>query len=200
MPAATRARRAAPLAPAERRAAIISATLPLLRTHGLAITSRQIAEAAGVAEGTVFSVFDDKDSVIAAAVESALDPAPTVAQLAEIDPTLELRPRLIQAVEILQTRVVEVWQLISAVGPGSPGTSDRSPHDASDANTAALAALVQADGHRLQRPTDDVARALLGATLGCSHPAVLRHPLAPDEIVDLVLHGVLRTEPTEVGA
>ena len=41
--------RAAALPPSERRAEIIAATLPLVREHGANVTTRQIAEAAGIA-------------------------------------------------------------------------------------------------------------------------------------------------------
>ena len=44
----------------------MEATLPLLRAHGLSITTRQIAEAAGVAEGTIFGVFPDKEALLQA--------------------------------------------------------------------------------------------------------------------------------------
>ena len=48
---------------------IIEAMLPLLLEHGEMVTTRQIAEAAGIAEGTIFRVFADKDELIAAVVE-----------------------------------------------------------------------------------------------------------------------------------
>ena len=49
---------------------IIDAVIPLILEHGVGITSRQIAEAAGVAEGTVFRAFGDKESLIAAAADA----------------------------------------------------------------------------------------------------------------------------------
>jgi len=58
----------APLAPEERRTAIIAATLPLLRAEGLHVSTRRIAECAGVAEGTLFRVFPDKAALLAAAL------------------------------------------------------------------------------------------------------------------------------------
>ena len=42
---------------------IVAATLPLLLEHGELVTTRQIAEAAGIAEGTIFRVFADKDEL-----------------------------------------------------------------------------------------------------------------------------------------
>ena len=69
--AATETRaRASAMPPDERRAAIVSATVPLLLEHGSAVSTRQIAEAAGIAEGTIFRVFPDKQAVIAASVEA----------------------------------------------------------------------------------------------------------------------------------
>nr|WP_284286883.1 helix-turn-helix domain-containing protein [Angustibacter aerolatus] len=53
--------RATPLSPDERRRHLVDATLPLLVQHGRAVSTRQIARAAGVAEGTIFRVFDSKD-------------------------------------------------------------------------------------------------------------------------------------------
>lgn len=65
--------RAAPLPPSERRQAIIDAATPLLLRQGAAATStRQIAEACGIAEGTIFRVFDSKDDLIQSCLTEAL--------------------------------------------------------------------------------------------------------------------------------
>ena len=70
----------------DRRAALVDATLPLLLEHGRTVTTRQIAEAAGVAEGTIFRVFDSKDDLVAAALDRAFDIEPFLADLRRIDP------------------------------------------------------------------------------------------------------------------
>ncbi len=54
--------RARPLPPGDRREAILVAVLPLLREKGRDVTSRELAEAAGVAEGTLFRAFGDKET------------------------------------------------------------------------------------------------------------------------------------------
>ncbi|HEY1179141.1 MAG TPA: helix-turn-helix domain-containing protein, partial [Phytomonospora sp.] len=56
--------RARPMSPDERRSELVDVTLRLLRVHGRAVTTRQIAEAAGVAEGTIFRVVDSKDELV----------------------------------------------------------------------------------------------------------------------------------------
>lgn len=64
--------RATPLPPDERRAALIAVTRQLLLDHGHDVTTRQVAEAAGVAEGTVFRVFPTRHDLIVATITDAL--------------------------------------------------------------------------------------------------------------------------------
>src|ERR1700712_1409917 len=101
--------------PAQRREAIIDAALPLLRKHGEAVTTKQIADAAGIAEGTIFRVFPDKDSLITATIARVFDPAPTLEEIGQVDRSLPLRDRLKAAIEILAERLDNVWELMSAV-------------------------------------------------------------------------------------
>src|SRR3954462_11502291 len=101
-------KRASALPPDERRSSIVAATLPLLLEHGEMATTRQIAEAAGVAEGTIFRAFTDKDELIAAVVEAAMDREPLEAALSAIDPGLTFEQQVITATAILQERVVNI--------------------------------------------------------------------------------------------
>src|SRR5215210_3807762 len=113
--------RAPSMPPEARRAAIIEATLPLLLERGAGISTKQIAEAAGIAEGTIFRVFPDKDAVVRAAVELAFDPAPAEKAISEIDRNLPFEDQLAQAVDVMQRRLFDIWRLVSTVGDdGAP--------------------------------------------------------------------------------
>ena len=52
--------RAPALSVEDRRASLVEVTIPLLREHGVGVTTKQVAEAAGIAEGTVFRAFGTK--------------------------------------------------------------------------------------------------------------------------------------------
>jgi AcrR family transcriptional regulator len=195
----TRARRAAPLAPPERRAAIVAATLPLLRRHGLAVTTRQIAEAAGIAEGTIFSVFPDKDALLAEALAAAFDPEPTRARLAAIDPDGQLEERLVTAVEIVQGHLAGVWQLLSAVGPAplANGGPPKRGKSGGVFESKELAALFEQARPQLRLEPAAAAQALIGLTLAGTHPVVVGDmPLPAAQIVSLLLDGIRSREET----
>ena len=195
-PSPTRSRAAA-LPPAERRAEIVAVTLPLVLEHGAAVTTRQIAEAAGIAEGTIFGVFPDKEALIDAVIEVALDPAPTEVELRAIDPAAALENRLAEAVDILRRRVTTVFELMSAVGRTTPaGPRDDMPKRRKLPELGVLAAVFEPDAERLRRTPLEAAYLLRGLTLVGTHPSlILDEPMPSDEIVTLLLDGV-RARPT----
>jgi AcrR family transcriptional regulator len=181
----TKTKRAPSLAPDERRAMIVAAAVPLLVEHGDRFTTRQIAEAAGIAEGTIFRVFADKDEIIRAVVEAALDPAPLEAALDGIPNGLAFEGHLAAAVEIMQQRVIDVWRVTSSVGARFHD-STRRPMADSDALVRFFAA------HREHITVEPIvaARLLRALTLSTTHPMLAGEPRSPSELVRLFLHGV----------
>lgn len=187
--------RAAALPPHERRAAIINATLPLLVAHGPELTTRQIAEAAGIAEGTIFRVFPDKDSLIAAVIEQATDPAPVDAALRTIDRSLPLTARLELAVEILQERFVEVGRLLMAVGTTNAPNRRTGYGKPAPSAVEALAEVFLPDQVQLRREPLQAAQLLRGLSFAGVHPALAEEPLTPAEVVSVFLDGIrVRTD------
>lgn len=186
--------RARPLPPDERRAAIVTATLPLLHKHGSGVTTRQIADAAGVAEGTIFGVFPDKQAVIRATVAAALDPQSVVRQLETIRPGSTLMASLTAAVRILQDRLSAVSQLMTSFGPGlhRQASSDRSSLRAgSRAIHDALTTVLDRHADELRVHPAKAARLLhVLAFAGCNPRISDDHPLSVDELVDVLMHGI----------
>lgn len=184
--------RAAALPPRERRAAIIAATVPLLIAHGTAITTCQIAEAASIAEGTIFRVFSDKESLIAAAVKQVFDPAPVEIELRAIDPALSLESRLEEAVGILQRRFTYVWRLMTIVGMTNEAIDTRDESDRRGTSTLrALAAVLEPDRARLRCDPMLAAQMMRGLTFAGTHPALtVDRPLTSTEIVAMLLDGI----------
>jgi len=190
------ARRAAPLPPDQRRAAIVAATIPLVRLHGLGVTTSQIALAAGLAEGTLFRVFPDKESLLKAAVDHACDPEPTERAIAAIDRSLSMRETLIVAVEILQRRVEQLWHLVSMLGMAMPPKMPQRPLEHS--LTGALAKLLEPFADELRCEPIQAARLLRAMTFAGSHPRLIEGPaLTAAETVTVLLDGLRRRDDEE---
>ncbi len=180
--------RAAALPHDERRAAIVAATLPLFLEQGGAVTTREIAQAAGIAEGTIFRVFEDKTALLDAVIEAALDPTPTEHALRAIPATRSFEDRLIAAVEILRKRVLYVFQVLSAASGTTRGDSQQRTTD-----LPSLIAIFESEAPHLSRAPADAARLFRGLTFACVHPAFgADEPLSSQEIVAVLLEGVLR--------
>lgn len=197
-------KRAAPLPAEERRAAILTAALPLVREHGLDVTTKAIAEAAGIAEGTIFRVFKDKDELVQCVVDRAFDTGRLERQIAEIDLSLPLEERLLIAARLIQKRLSGLWQLMAAMRMGAPPHPQRAggginwdPKAGRDRDNPVIhltTRLFEPDAEWLTCSPEQAARLLRLITFSGSHPLISHgQPLSPEEIVDLLLHGITTT-------
>jgi AcrR family transcriptional regulator len=182
--------RASPLPAAERRAAIMAATERLLVERGKGVSTREIAEAAGIAEGTIFRVFPTKEAIIDAIFEQVLDPRPGWERMKAIDPALGLEGSMVELVSQMQRAVRRLMDLVAAVGFRQPRTVPRFDEFRGQAFEA-IASVIRPYADQLRVDPDEAARLLHGMVLSMTNPMMNDRPIHdPAKIADVVLRGV----------
>ncbi|MGL5819202.1 MAG: TetR/AcrR family transcriptional regulator [Phycicoccus sp.] len=191
--------RATALHPDERRATIVEVALPLLREHGAALTTKQVAEAAGIAEGTLFRAFGTKDELVRACCATVFDDTAVVGAITAVDRDLPLETRLTTAVELCQQHIGGVIELMFALrSTGLPPDvlPDRARHRTrrarDDRIDEALRQVIGADADLLRLPVQRVVDVLANLTMASVHPMFRARSLTAAEIVSVVLDGARR--------
>jgi len=207
-------RRAPAMSQDERRAAIVRTTLPLLIEHGGTVSTSQIAAAAGIAEGTVFRAFKDKPDLLLACMTAGMNSEDEIARIEGIDRTRPLQERLVEGVSAISGYLDRIWavgQALQAAGISREDMQKRAydrMHEevepaAEPGPPKELVRVSRAMGGLFDEPSDELrvdreraVRMLLGLVFsnrmqghGFGQPTD-----DPAEIVDLFLHGVIRTE------
>ncbi|MGI5163344.1 TetR/AcrR family transcriptional regulator [Spirillospora sp. CA-253888] len=195
-------RRAQGVPPDERRALIVRAALPLVAERGAAVTTAQVAGAAGIGEATVFRVFADKQELLEACLAEALRPDRVLADLAAIPLTRPLRARLADAVAAIEAYLARTGQVIMALqasGHGRPARGRPGPapdRDAAmDRTRDALAALFEPDRDALRLPPEQTAEIFMGLAFAWTRPPARRRP-ALEDVLEVFLHGATTEERT----
>lgn len=216
---ATRTGRAAPLPPDERRRAILHDVRAVVLARGAAVTTRELALAAGVSEGTLFRVFDDKSTLLRETVHAAIDPAAVIPALEAIDRTAPLDERLTRILEIGFEHVGETMRWIGVlhelgrleVNPDQPLEQRRRAHldwarrqEAGQAEVRfAVSAVLDLDAPSFARPLHEVVAlldvVLVGAAMqqvDAARRGTTAQVPAIDVLVTHFLHGALAPSPT----
>ncbi|PFG17967.1 TetR family transcriptional regulator [Propionicimonas paludicola] len=121
------------MSPDERRRAIIEATLPLLIANGPELSTKEIAKAAGIAEGTIFRVFETKAELVHATLDAALAPTEAMDALAALPDGQPLTDRLAAIIQIVSDEIARTRSLFAAVfgsrpHEGPPKPTNHRPH------------------------------------------------------------------------
>lgn len=191
--------------PEERRLAIVEAVIPLILQSGTMPTTREIAEAAEVAEGTIYRVFDDKHALLWAVAEHVLAPprageelGASIADLPDLPSKIRLVvERMRQSIQRVSAILMVVRQQATAehleqAKHGGP------PEFVTRANADLLRRLTQVfEPHRDELRVEPATAALTLRSLvfGSQHPGMTGDaPLTADQIADIVAHGVCRKD------
>ncbi|MEV0720983.1 TetR/AcrR family transcriptional regulator [Asanoa sp. NPDC050611] len=198
----TETRRRAPgMSPEQRREAVVRAALPLVAEHGAAVTTAQIARAAGIGEATIFRVFDDKQAVLEAVVAAALDPSVVLQELRSISLDQPLAVRLVDAADALEAHFARVGSVLGSLhatghtGHRRPAPQAGERERSVSATFEAVAELIEPDKDRLRLPVATLTNAFLGLLFparvgGQSGPRTV----AIEDLVDVFLYGAVKPE------
>jgi AcrR family transcriptional regulator len=163
----------------------VAAVLPLILERGATVTSRELAAAAGVAEGTLFRAFGDKDQLIGAVVESAVDPTSFERAVRRLDPAMPFEERIVAVTALMQRRMLDLWRLLHQL--------DRLPADVATVrlpDNAAVVEVFERERASIRLEPLDAARRLRAMVLALSNAALIDPPLSAAAIVDMFLHGI----------
>ncbi len=179
------------MSPDERRDAIVTATLPLLLERGPEVSTREIARAAGVAEGTIFRVFETKQELIHATILAALQPDAELAELAALPEGQPLVERIAAVLDVLATNIARTRTLFATLfgdrdggPPPRPTKHPGPPHDARLRIFAAAADALEPYAGQLRIPTSAAARILSALAFSANFDS------SDPGLADLVLRGI----------
>ncbi len=173
---------------------ILDAAIPLIVEHGRDVTTKQIAEAAGIAEGTVFRAFEDKEDLCRAAVSRFMDPEPIRATLKAIDPADPLEAKLTAVVDSMRERFSGLLGILHALRvERHPAGHAKGEHRAE--MEGMLASLLDADRESL-RFDPEVAARLVRMVVFSSVMSPFRgdDPVATEDLVDFIVNGIGRKD------
>lgn len=175
----------------DRKAMIVDAVIPLLLEHGRGMTSRQIAEAAGIAEGTIFRAFGDKETLVQAAIEKYLDPEPLREALRSIDPALPLENKVRAIILLLRERFHSVMRIMSVIGPQRPPVPQERGEFA-----RIIAHILEPETRELNWPPERVAHVLRLISFSSAFPALNEGiEFSVDDLARMVLVGIAGSSP-----
>ena len=184
------------MSPQQRREMIVQAAIPLVSEFGAAVTTAQVAKAAGIGEATIFRAFADKEELLRACVAEAVRIDRAVDEIAAIPLDQPLADRRVEAAGAMQAHLERMGRVVGAMlasghgerarGRPEPGARERSM----DAVREAMAGLFEPDAAALRLPPDQAAAIFMGFLFARARSDGAE--LATESIVDVFLHGAVK--------
>jgi AcrR family transcriptional regulator len=181
------------MSPEKRREMIVQAVLPLVAEHGAAVTTSQIARAAGIGEATIFRAFTDKDELVDACVAEALRPDRVIDAIAAIPLEQPLAERLAEAASAMAAHMERMGALFGALH-ASGYRRGRKPRDGKRESSVALheavADLFEPERAGLRLPPEQLAVVFTNMLMIRARHVSENTP-AVTGLVDVLLNGAL---------
>lgn len=167
---------------------ILAVVIPLIIAKGRDVTSREIAEACGIAEGTIFRAFGDKETLLNAAIERYLDPQQLNDNLRSISAELPLDVKIRAVFGLLVDRFSGVIHLYSALGRHGPPPRRE---ETFEEFVRIINDLLAPNGDELRVLPETVAHYARIVAFSSALPVFSDTiPFSTDELVELLIHGV----------
>jgi len=183
----------------DRRRAILRVVVPLLIEKGPALTTAEMAQAANIAEGTIFRVFSDKYSVLFEAIKTAMDPTPAAEAIRAIDPSATMKQQLQDAAGALHghyDRMFALAESLRSISTGQPESEKdvgRLIRESAAGISAALLELFARHRDALQVTPREAAAAFRGLVFATRHPLLpATEQLTVDAALNILLVGIAR--------
>ncbi|MEC3980669.1 TetR/AcrR family transcriptional regulator [Amycolatopsis sp. H20-H5] len=192
------------MSPENRRRSIIAAVLPLVIDHGTAVTTNQIARAAGIGEGTIFRAFKDKEELFDACVHEALKPDSALDAIAEIPIDQPLDARLNEAAEALGAHLERMGAVLGAMHAGGKPRHRDPEHrgkglrggrrESMTAMRGAITELFEPEKEHLRVPAEQLASLFLALLFTRTRFDPEDGGATTGQVVDIFLNGALEAK------
>ena len=171
----------------------MEAVIPIIVENQTVPSTAAMARAAGVAEGTIFSVFPDKASVLHEAIKHSIDPVPTCEELRSVDQDGPFKTQLAELGKILlerTDRMIALFHVLRSLPhDGAVGHEDArdSVKKSNEMILATLTSMFEKHPEATILDPDRMAIAFCGLVFASGHPAFgLGQILTVEEIAAIV--------------
>lgn len=177
------------MAPDDRRAMIAEQAVPLFLEHGAGLTTRQLAEELGIAEGTIFRAFGDKETLKRAVVETFFAQSRERMTQGMVDPDLPLEQKVAALVAGTRMWMQNMMRMVSLLDRNEIPALFAGNRD--DAYRTAVAKIFAPDADELTIAPDRLGPIVRLAGMAANAARFDRDSgLTDDELVHFILYGI----------